>query len=409
MGYRYAVVGAGRQGTAAAYDLGKFGDAEDIVLADIDLGKATRAAARLNSLRGRAVARPVPIDVRDPAAVQRAIDGCDVMLGAVPYFYNLELTRQALAAGVSMVDLGGNTSIVRKQLALDEEAKTAGIAILPDCGMGPGLNLTLAVYAMELLDDPEHVYIYDGGLPQEPVTPWGYALTFNVEGLTNEYSGTTVFLREGKLVEVPALTELEEIDVPPLGWLEAAVTSGGLSAAPWSFRGKLTTFQNKTLRYPGHWSRMVAYRDLGLFELKPVEVDGCLVAPRHVFHALFEPLVSPKDIRDVCIEHIVARGRKDGRPAEVLVDLLDRYDEATSFTAMERLTGWHAAIAAEMIATGRIGPGTHSVELGIPARPFVEEARRRGLAVQERVSYLDLLPRKAGAALPAERVVRRDG
>ncbi|MGQ0798162.1 MAG: saccharopine dehydrogenase C-terminal domain-containing protein [Methanobacteriota archaeon] len=389
MSYRYAVLGAGRQGTAAAYDLAKFGTADEVVLGDVDAGKAKASAARLAKLLGRDVVRATHVDVRDSPSSRAMLDGCDVALSAVPYYFNYELTRIAVDAGVSFVDLGGNTGIVRKQLALDADARHAGVAIVPDCGMGPGLNLTLAVYAMERLDSPVDVFIYDGGLPQAPTPPWGYALTFNVEGLTNEYSGSAAFLRNGKVVNVPALTEFEEIDIPPIGHLEALVTSGGLSTAPWSFAGRLRTLQNKTLRYPGHWSRIVAFRDLGLFDMKPIEVDGCVVVPRHVFHALFEGLVTPKEIRDVCIERARAVGSKDGRPAETRVDLVDRFDEATGFTAMERLTGWHAAIAAEMIARDDIPAGAHSVECGIPATPFVAEARRRGLSIEATFRYLD--------------------
>ncbi len=62
MGYRYAVVGSGRQGTAAAYDFAKFGEAEEIVMADVSLAQARRASARVNKLAGRHVARPVQAD-----------------------------------------------------------------------------------------------------------------------------------------------------------------------------------------------------------------------------------------------------------------------------------------------------------------------------------------------------------
>ncbi|OGS48002.1 MAG: hypothetical protein A3K68_00775 [Euryarchaeota archaeon RBG_16_68_13] len=389
MGHGYAVVGAGRQGTAAAYDMAKFGDADEVTLADVDLSRARKSAARVNRLIGRRLARAVAADVRKPATVAKAIKGADVFLSAVPYFFNLGLTRIALKTGVSMVDLGGNTDIVRRQLAADARARKAGLTIIPDCGMGPGLNLTLSVYAMELLDAPEHVYVYDGGLPQDRQAPWGFELTFNVEGLTNEYHGTASFIRDGKIVDIPSFTEFEDIDFPPLGRLEAVVTAGGMSTAPWSFRGKLKTYQNKTLRYPGHWAAMKAFSDLGLFRTEPIQVDGKRVVPRHVFHALFEPQVRPKRIRDVCLERVVALGVRDGRPAKALVELVDYYDEATGFTSMERCTGWHASIAAEMIAMGRIGPGAHSVESGIPARPFVEEARRRRLNITEMVSYTD--------------------
>lgn len=388
MGYRYAVIGSGRQGTAAAYDFAKFGDADDIVMGDMDLTRARRAATRVNKLSGRTVARPVQADVTKPATVSKAIQGADVLLSGVPYFFNVGLAKLAVKGKVSMVDFGGNTDIVRKELALDAVARKAGAGLIPDCGMGPGLNITLGVYAMELLDAPEHVYIYDGGLPQRPRPPWNYELTFNVEGLTNEYSGDATFLREGRIARVPLFSELEVVDFPPLGRLEAVVTPGGLSTAPWSFQGKLKTLQNKTLRYPGHWTQMQAYQDLGLFDLDPVEVDGHKVIPRHVFHALFEPKVTPKEIRDVCVERVRALGMKDRHTAEAVVELVDYYDPAMGFTSMERLTGWHAAIAAEMLARGTIPPGTHSVELGVPAKPFVAEARKRGLNVTERVAQV---------------------
>ena len=385
MGYRYAVIGSGRQGTAAAYDFATFGEADDIVMGDVSLAQARRAAARVNRLAGRDVARAAAADVTKPATVLRAIRGADVLLSGVPYFFNLDLTKLAIRARVSMVDFGGNTDLVRKQLALDRQARKAGVGTVPDCGMGPGLTITLAVYAMGLLDVPEHVFVYDGGLPQHPKPPWNYELTFNVEGLTNEYDGDATFLREGRITRVPLFSEFEVVDVPPLGKLEAVVTPGGLSTAPWSFQGKLKTLQNKTLRYPGHWAQMQAYQELGLFSLAPIRVDGKRVVPRHVFHALFEPQVTPEAIRDVCVERVRALGMVNHRTAEAVVELIDYADERTGFTSMERLTGWHAAIAAEMLARGVIPPGTHPVELGIPASAFVEEARKRGLNITERV------------------------
>lgn len=388
MGYRYAIIGSGRQGTAAAYDFAKFGDADDIVMADMDFGQAKRSAARVNKLVGGSVAHAVQADVTKPASVTKVLKEVDALLSGVPYFFNLGLAKLALKAGVSMVDFGGNTEIVRQELALDSVARKAGAGLIPDCGMGPGLDITLGVYAMGLLDVPEHVYIYDGGLPQKPKPPWNYELTFNVEGLTNEYDGDATFLRDGRIVRVPLFSEFELVDFPPLGQLEAVVTPGGLSTAPWSFQGKLKTLQNKTLRYPGHWTQMQAYQDLGLFDLSPVAVDGRKVIPRHVFHALFEPKVTPREIRDVCVERVRALGMKDRHTAESVVEIVDYYDAATGFTSMERLTGWHAAIAAEMLARGTIPPGAHSVELGIPATPFVEEARKRGLAITERVAQV---------------------
>jgi lysine 6-dehydrogenase len=395
MSFSYMVLGAGRQGLAAAYDLAKFGDAARVTLADVDAALAKESANKVNQLLGRNVAEAIALDVRDKAAVRRAFAGYDVVLSAVPYFFNLGLTRIAIESGVSFCDLGGNTDIVLEQHALHDEACRAGVRVVPDCGMGPGMGNTLAVHAMSLLDHAEHVYICDGGLPQHPTPPWNYQLTFNIEGLTNEYYGGMTVLRGGKLTHIPCFTELEMVEVPPLGELECFFIAGGASTAPWTFEGKLQTYELKVLRYPGNFAQLKAFSDLGLFEIAPVEVDGAEVIPRHVFHALFEPQVQAEVIKDVCIVRARAVGTKDGAPAETAAEIIDYYDEATGFSAMQRLTGWHFSIVAAMMARGETPVGALPLELAVPGDAFVREARKRGLHITESIAE------SAGAELVA--------
>jgi lysine 6-dehydrogenase len=233
--------------------------------------------------------------------------------------------------------------------------------------------------------------IWDGGLPERPEPPWNYALTFNISGLTNEYHGHAYFLEGGKITEVPCFEGYEVLTFPaPLGDLEAFVTSGGLSTAPWTFEGKLQRLENKTLRYPGHWIQLKAFSDLGLLETEPVSVGGQAgsqkVVPRDVFHALFEPQIRRPEVRDVCVMRVKATGKKAGREAEAVVELIDRYDTRTGFTAMQRLTGWHASIIAILAARGKLAAGALPVELAVPGKTIVEEARLRGLAITEKVS-----------------------
>ncbi|MBV8052019.1 MAG: saccharopine dehydrogenase NADP-binding domain-containing protein, partial [Acidobacteriaceae bacterium] len=219
MAYSYIILGAGRQGIAAAYDLAVFGQASRVTFADYDEDLAKHAADRVNAMVHDKLVNAIKLDVRDDASVRRLFKGYNVALSAVPYFYNLPLTRAAIETGVSFCDLGGNTDIVRQQHALDRQAIRAGVCIVPDCGMGPGMGNTLAVYAMGLVGEAEHVYMYDGGLPQKPIAPWNYALTFSIEGLTNEYYGGMTILRDGELFHAPCFTEFETIEIPPIGKL----------------------------------------------------------------------------------------------------------------------------------------------------------------------------------------------
>ncbi|MGD8475056.1 MAG: saccharopine dehydrogenase C-terminal domain-containing protein, partial [Anaerolineae bacterium] len=324
MGFRYAVLGAGRQGTACAYDMLKFGEADSVVLADFSLTAAQAAAARVNALLDTDRANGVQLDVRDSEAVVSFLEGVDAFLSAVPYYLNMGITRAAVRAGASMCDLGGNTDLVREQLDSDAAAREAGISIIPDCGQVPGMGTTLMVYSMSLLDEPDEVFMWDGGLPLHPRPPFDYLLTFNIEGLTNEYAEPPIFLRNDKPTVVPTMDELEEIEFPPpVGRLEAFTTGGGVSTMPWTFQGKLKTLQNKTVRYPGHFGQLRAFYDLGLWKTDPVMVGDQEVVPRELFHALFEPMVSFDDDKDVVVIRIRATGKKEGRRTEVVLDLMD--------------------------------------------------------------------------------------
>lgn len=388
MGHRYVVLGAGRQGVAAAYDLARFGDADHIVLADADLGAAQKGAERVNDLAEREIVHPVALDVRDVSAVRRELDGALVCLSAVPYQFNLDLTQVAIAARCSFCDLGGNTEVVMNQLGLNGEARSADVTVVPDCGVGPGLISNLAVYGMEQLDAADEVLIYDGGLPQEPRPPFNYTIGFNVGGLTNEYYGEALYLEDGAVKPVRTFDEAEYelVQIPQMGELEAFVTSGGLSTLVRTYAGRLSRLKNKTLRYPGHYALFKGMLDLGLLEEEPIIVDGVPVRPRQVLHELLSARLSPSlSDRDLVVIHIVIRGLKDQKPATITVDLLDRYDEVTGFAAMERTTGFHLAIVAAMMARKEIAPGAIPLEQAVDSTRIVQALQPRGMHPQTRV------------------------
>ncbi len=388
-GFRYGVIGAGRQGVATAYDMVMRGGGESVLLADYDENVARQAAERINRLAGKNVASWKQVDARDVDAIISAIKGLDVVLCGTPFEFIPNATEAAIQAGVSMVDYGGHTPTVLAQLKRDAAAKQAGIAIVPDCGMGPGMNNTLGTYAVELLEGkgllPREVYLWDGGIPQQPVPPWNYQSTFNINGLTNEYYGQVAFLRDGKITMVGAFEELEPIFFEGVGELEAFTTTGGTSTAPYTFEGKLEVYQNKTCRWPGHFAMFKAYQLLGLLELEPIEVNGQPIVPRDVFHALLAPKISADLVKDVCVMRAKGVGRdSNGQEHAVFIDLIDRYDPETGFTAMERLTGWHAGIMAEFIARGVVKPGAWPMEQAVPASVFVDKAIERGFDITVR-------------------------
>lgn len=390
--FRYGILGAGRQGTAAAYDLAVRGEPESVLLADIDLAIARAAAGRVNELAGRSIASAVRLDATDTAAVSSFLRPLDAAIGAVSYRLNLALSEAAIAAGTNWCDLGGNTEIVRAQLALDPLAKAAGVRVVPDCGEAPGLASNLMAYAMGLLDEPEDLVLYDGGLPLHPEPPWNYRLTFSMDGLTNEYAGGTVYVRDGEPVEVRTFEpdEYELVDLgEPVGAVEAFAT-GGASTTPWTLGRRLRSMRNKVIRYPGHVAQWKAFMDAGLFSETPVPVGGASVIPRQLFHALIEPQIrADASVDDVVVAQVRVTGRNRGRRARAIVDMRVVRDRVLGFSAMEETTGWHAAIVAHLMAGGRVDPGAAPVELATDSAEIVAALRARGFPIAESVEPLE--------------------
>lgn len=389
---RYVVLGCGRQGTAAACDLARFEDAASLVVADRDPAAAQRCAARVGSLPGlresgvgRPRVRAIRLDAGGPRALARALRGADAVVNALPHAWNLPVARAAVRAGASCTDLGGPVDGIRGILRLDAEARRSGSTLVPAMGLAPGLATVLAVRAMEALSACRSVKIYCGGLPRIPRPPLGYRIAFDPEGLWASYAGTVHVLRDGRVAAVPPLGGQEEVDFgPPLGRLEAALTSGGASTCPWSFAGRIRTFEYRTLRYPGHFDKIRMLAALGLLEDSRMEVGGVRVSPRRLLTAVAAARLAFPEDRDVVLLRVVARGTRGGRPGGIRYDLIQRMDPASRFSAMEATTGAGAAIVAGMLARRECGPpGARPPEAAVPAAPFLEALRARGIRPRE--------------------------
>ncbi|MBI4061778.1 MAG: saccharopine dehydrogenase NADP-binding domain-containing protein [Elusimicrobia bacterium] len=385
--YRYVVLGAGRQGTAAAYDLAAFGDAAEVVLADADALKARKAAARVARLLGRRAAPPrgAAVDAASPASLARLLRGADGALCALPYRLNPLVAAAAVRAGTHYADLGCHLETTRAVLALDKAAKKAGVTLIPDCGLAPGLGTALAVRGIESLDRAREAVIYVGGLPQRPLPPLGYKVVYALESMLALYLEPAVVLRRGRIERKPPLSESERVDFGTALRLEARLTGGGTSTCPWSFHGRLRRFEYKTLRYEGHFEKMEAIRDLGLLDEEPLSIGRSRVAPRALFLRLAAERLALPEERDLVALRVLVRGRKNGRATEITYDLLDYEDPKTGFSAMERTTGFSAAAALHLQAAGAIRPaGAIPFEKCVPAERYLLEIRRRGLRIRRK-------------------------
>ncbi|MDQ7779156.1 MAG: saccharopine dehydrogenase C-terminal domain-containing protein [Planctomycetota bacterium] len=391
----FAVLGAGMMGKAIAFDLRRSG-AKKVIVADRELARARKVAA----FAGCSPSCARELDLSDRKATAALLRRADVAISAASYVYNLELTRLAIETKTHLCDLGGNSWVVDDQLALGPRAAKAGITVVPDCGLAPGLAGVVVARGFELLDSVSDVHIRVGGLPQNPKPPLDYGLLFSAQGLINEYVEKSRIVRNGCVVEVESLAGIERLSfrgVPAK--LEAFYTSGGTSTLPATYAGRLRNLDYKTIRYRGHCERARLLYDLGLMSGEPVDVQAMephasstravsaarrahagrlsSVRPRDVLGRLFETLLPPAG-KDLTLVRVTVSGLKDRRPKTWRYELVDRFDEKTGLSSMMRTTGFPTSIIAQMIARGDISKrGVFTPERCVPPARLLTELEQR--------------------------------
>ncbi|MFN5153252.1 MAG: saccharopine dehydrogenase family protein [Gemmatimonadota bacterium] len=382
---RMLVLGAGLQGSACAYDLLQNPAITEVRLAD---QRVDRLPAFLQPFIGKGRLTTIQLEVKDAKAVAAAMAGVQSVMCALPYYLNLPMTEAAIAAGAHFCDLGGNTEIVQQQQRLKASAEAKGVTVVPDCGLAPGMVNILAQLGIDRCDSVDSVRIFVGGLPQHPEGPLNYQIVYSIEGVLDYYTTLSWIIRDGKQLQMKALSEIEPIHFDaPVGELEAFHTAGGLSTMAFRYQGKIPNMEYKTLRYPGHAKIMEAIRELGLLELEPVQVKGTTVVPREVAIAQMQPRLTKPNSPDLVALRVVVAGTTGGKPITHTFELVDRYDAAHGISAMMRTTGYSLSITGQLQAEGAVTPaGVHTPDECMPGERYIVELAKRGIAIAQSVS-----------------------
>jgi lysine 6-dehydrogenase len=271
-------------------------------------------------------------------------------------------------------------------LALTDNAIKASVIIVPDCGLAPGISNILVGHAAAELDKVQAVHIMVGGLPEKPVPPLDYVITWSPENLIDEYMRKARIVKEGKIIEVEALSGLEEIEFPEFGKLEAFYTDG-LRTLPQTITDAYDMWE-KTLRYLGHAEKIKLLKTLGFFEEEQIDVEGVSVSPRKLTVKLFEQKLRKPEIKDIVALKVEVSGVKNGMQTRYVYHLLDHYDEKRGITAMARTTAYSASIIAQLmlkkalkekgvVPTEKIGKNNALFQL------FLDELEKRGIRITE--------------------------
>ena len=364
------VLGGGVVGTAAVWDLTRRG--HRVTVADRDRTVAEGVASRFG-------VQAATVQVSDERKVRELLTDHDAVVSAVPYSYGIALATAAIDTSTYYADFGGNPTVVKRQLALDKAASSAGIAVVPDCGLAPGVANVLAEGLISLLGEGpvDTLQIRVGALPQQPRGALGYQLAFYPGGLINEYAEPCEVLENGKVAEVDPLTRFEDVEWPRWGPLEAFSTAGGTSAMCGDHAEQIEALEYKTLRYPGHGRAFRALLEIGMFDETPWQIGDLDVAPRRVLlKALNDNL--PRGEPDVVLVRAWA-----GRGTRVVgIQMEDVHDGR--FSALARTTAFPATALIDMIVRGKCDViGSRTMHQAVTDTQLLPELEDVGIVVED--------------------------
>ncbi|MGN7385717.1 saccharopine dehydrogenase C-terminal domain-containing protein [Sporosarcina sp. SAFN-015] len=380
---KVVVLGAGLMGKEAVRDLVKSDDVTKVYLADLHLRAAEDFAEQLMSDK----LDLLQLDATNDLQLQEVMALGDVVINALFYTFNEKVAKTAVDIGVHSIDLGGHIGgATDAVLELAEKAEAKGVTIIPDLGVAPGMINILSGYGASKLDKVESIKLYVGGIPVKPEPPLNYNVVFSLEGVFDHYTDPSHVIRDGQLLEVPSLSEVETIHFDEFGELEAFHTSGGTSTLTKTFPN-VQTLEYKTIRYKGHAEKFQLLVDLGLLSRdNKVTVGDKQVKVRDVMREQLSPQLRLGDKSDAVLLRVIVSGEAHGMPATYEYNLVTKKDLSVNETAMARATANTISIVAQMIGNGTITKrGVHPPEKIVPGAEYIEEMKKRGVVIEETV------------------------
>lgn len=335
---KLAVLGAGMVGRAMALDLAT---THEITSFD-------RSADNLSILKERnPLIQTREVDLMQYPLYPEWLRDFDFVITAVPGFMGYKTLEAVIRAGKSAADI---SFFPENALDLDSLAKEAGVTVITDIGVAPGMgNLILGRYNEEMVVKKFECYV--GGLPTHPKPPFYYKAPFSPIDVIEEYIRPARLKENGQIVEKPALTDRELLEFNEVGTLEAFNTDG--------LRSLLFTMPHipdmleKTMRFPGHIDLILSLKQAGFFNTEKVNIQGKEISPlEFTSRKLIDEWKLGEEEEEFTVMRVIVVGEKDGRPQRVEYNLLDRYDPVTRLSSMARTTGYTCTAALHLIMEG---------------------------------------------------------
>jgi len=372
--------GAGIIGRAIGRDLASDRNVKELVLADLDVEGAQKAAASF----GRPGVTAVKCDVTDHASLVKLLSGAGAVVNSVQYYFNLPIMDACLDARVPYVDLGGLFHTTRRQLELDGKFKSAGIVAILGLGSCPGIANVQARVLADAFDRVESIRIYNGATPdQGDSLAWAYS----IQTIFDEITQPPIVFREGAFQETAPLGEEELYRFQdPIGVAKVHLSlHSEVATLPLTYAAKGIRecfFKISFFGYSEKALRQLQFlAQLGLASRDPVAVRGAEVRPIDVLVEVLKRAPQIERTGSLGFKDIVTevRGTRGGRAVAGRVETTCWPHKEWGISGGTLLVASPPAIVARWLAQGTLkAKGVLPPEKAVEAAPFFKALEERG-------------------------------
>jgi len=402
--------GSGKMGSAVAWDLAKNSKVGEVGIIGIT-GRRENTLEKTKKWINSDKVILHAIDINSSKETMKLMKQYDVGAIALPdRKCSYKVVDMAIEAGLNIVDIleeyhrkpdkyevegleiPDGMTLDEYGESLHQKAKKNGVTLIDGMGFAPGLtNITLGE-GIKKMDQADSAIARCGGVPAKEFAknhPLKYMITWAFEHVLREYMVKVDVVKNGKIVEVDAMSDFEEFRFNQLGVdekLACAITPGMPSFL--YTRTQLKECTEKTIRWPGHWEGAEVLKECSMLDSNPIEFKGAKISPRDFLAHIMTPRLQPLESEtDVCVMWNTVTGIKDDQKVRIDYYMWEKADTENSISAMGRVTAFPEAIAVVMLGKGEITKkGIIAPEDAIEGKTyqsFLEELKRRKISILE--------------------------
>lgn len=221
---------------------------------------------------------------KDDQLLEELTAKADLVCSLLPYTFHIKAAKVAIRHKKHFC----TTSYISNEMqALDSAAKEAGVLLLNECGVDPGIDHMSAMKIIDHVHDKGGDIVsftsFTGGLPAPDANnnPFGYKLSWSPRGVLLAGRNDAQFLRDGKQVTIPGAVlfdNCEMMEVPGVGKFEGYPNRDSLSYIDIYNIKETKTMLRGTFRNPGWCATLKKIAELGLLDIEERDLGGITYA-----------------------------------------------------------------------------------------------------------------------------------